>query len=82
MSKLTGEVHASYPCPTHMNALDGKNPIDKAFGRRPSEPSTKSFDQPNVLNVPAKAFYIWSKHKDLWEYYCGARASTSRSGSC
>ena len=69
MSKLTGEVHASYPCPTHMNALDGKNPIDKAFGRRPSEPSTKSFDQPNVLNVPAKAFYIWSKHKDLWEYY-------------
>ena len=69
MSKLTGEVHASYPCPTHMNALDGKNPIDKAFGRRPPAPTTKSYDLPNVLNVPAKAFYIWSKHKDLWEFY-------------
>jgi hypothetical protein len=69
MSQLTGEVHASYPCPTHMNALDGKNPLDKAFGKRPAAPTTKSFDVPNVLNVPAKAFYIWSKHRAIWEAY-------------
>jgi hypothetical protein len=69
LSKLTGEVHASYPCTTHMNALDGKNPLDKAFGKRPAAPTTKSFDLPNVLNVPAKAFYIWSKHRAIWELY-------------
>ena len=69
MSKLTGEVHPSYPCPTHMNALDGKNPVEKAFGCRPAAPTTKSFDLPNVLNVPAKTFYIWSKHRAIWEAY-------------
>ena len=69
MSKLTGETHDSVGCPTHMNALDAKNPVDKAFGKRPKEASVKSYDVPNVVNVPAKTYYIFSKPRSMWAYY-------------
>ena len=67
MSQLTGEVHDEYPCPTHMNALDGKNPLDAAFGRQSGDATVASYDRPITINVPAKVFYVYSKHKATWE---------------
>ena len=63
LSLLTGEDISSYPCPTHMNALDGLNPLQAAFGKKPSSGGTTNvYDVPHVLNVHAKLSYVWGKH--------------------
>ena len=65
MTTLTGEHIGSQPCPTHINALDGVNPINAVFGKKVGGATTESYNVDHVLNVHAKVTYIWGKHKGL-----------------
>ena len=65
MAKLTGEKIESWPCPTHINALDGLNPINAVFGKKVGGATTESYNVDHVLNVHAKVTYIWGKHRGL-----------------
>ena len=67
LSKLLGETILSWPCPTHINALDGLNPMLKMYGKLSTDHTVASFDQPHPLRVHSKVSYIWSKHKNFLE---------------
>mmetsp|Transcript_32484 Transcript_32484/g.85275 ORF Transcript_32484/g.85275 Transcript_32484/m.85275 type:complete len:1051 (-) Transcript_32484:158-3310(-) len=57
ITKLTGEPCSNWPCPTHINAMDGKTPILKLTGD-----AGKDFNASNALNISNKWWYVCDKH--------------------
>ena len=64
---ITGEPCGVWPCPTHINALDGKTPIVALTGdvAKVTDDKAKQFDLPNALNIGTKWWYICDKHLEV-----------------
>ena len=60
-SKLPG---SEWPCPTHINALEGKNPTLALCGD-----SGTAFNDPNALNISDKWWYICDKHWNFVQHW-------------
>jgi hypothetical protein len=66
LQDLTNEqlVGGTWYCPTHINALGGKNPVLALTGD-----AGTAFDDPNALNITQKWWYICDKHWDLVQHW-------------
>ena len=77
ITKLTGEPCRVWPCPTHINALDGKTPNLKLCGDAGKDSNIR-----NALNISNKWWYICTKHGELVRHHwgkarCAAKVSSA-----
>ena len=61
---LTGEPCGNWPCPTHINALDGKTPIQELTGDAGTD-----YDSWNALNIASKWWYVCDKHMEIIQHW-------------
>ena len=78
MKLLTGEPCGLWPCPTHINALDGKTPITDMTGD-----SGKEFSARNAMNIAPKWWYVCDKHGETIRHWwhllgCGSKLSVEQ----
>lgn len=84
LAKLSKEPVDIWPCPTHINALDGKTPVQKlARDDGADRDKGKGFDARSCLNIADKWWYLCDKHWELIDHWwpkfnCRGKASSAK----